>query len=73
MSNVSIDADIKAKCGPNAVGTFMEYLLDYARPETRLAGESAIARDLAEMAEPDRRVAGIILDRVRNGKRDVFC
>jgi len=66
-------ADIKAKCGPNAVGTFLEYLLDYARPETLRAGEAAIARDLAEMNDPDRRVASVILDRVRAGKRDVFC
>ncbi|MEY6432028.1 [FeFe] hydrogenase H-cluster radical SAM maturase HydG [Thioalkalicoccus limnaeus] len=66
-------ADIKAKCGPNSVGTFMEYLLDYAQPETVLAGEAAIARDLAEMADADRRVANLILDRVRHGKRDVFC
>jgi 2-iminoacetate synthase len=66
-------ADIKSKCGPNAVGTFMEYLLDYAPPETVRVGEGAIARDLTEMEDEERRVSTVILDRIRAGKRDVFC
>lgn len=66
-------ADIKQKCGPNSVGTFMEYLLDYGQPETVRAGEAAIARDLAEMGDAERRVSTVILDRIRSGKRDVFC
>jgi len=66
-------ADIKQKCGPNSVGTFMEYLLDYAKPETASAGEQAIERDLAEMGTEERRVSDVILDRIRSGKRDVFC
>ncbi len=66
-------ADIKSKCGPNAVGTFLEYLLDYASPTTVEAGLRAIERDLGGMSAPDRRVADVILDRVRKGKRDVYC
>lgn len=66
-------ADIKSKCGPNSVGTFMEYLLDYGCPEMVQAGEAAIAHDLAEMCDAERRVSTVILDRIRAGKRDVFC
>jgi 2-iminoacetate synthase len=66
-------ADIKEKCGPNAVGTFMEYLLDYASPTTVAAGEHAIARDIAGMGEQERRIATTIVRKVRDGKRDVYC
>jgi len=66
-------ADIKEKCGPNAVGTFMEYLLDYAGPATVEAGTRAIERDIAGMGEKERRIAKVIIDKVRGGKRDVYC
>jgi len=64
---------IKEKCAPNAVGTFLEFLIDTASPETAAAGEQAIARELETMADKERKVANRLLDMVRAGKRDVFC
>jgi len=65
--------EIKEKCGPNAVGTFLEYLLDYGSPATLAAGEKAIAAEIAAMDAKDGRVAQRLADMVRAGKRDVFC
>lgn len=64
---------IKAKCAPNALSTFEEYLLDYATDEARLAGEGAIAATLNGMEERTRRVSERLLDKVRSGQRDVYC
>jgi len=64
---------IKEKCAPNAVGTFLEYLIDYAQPDTAAAGETAIAAEVEEMADKERRVSARLIEMVRAGKRDVFC
>ncbi len=64
---------IKAKCAPNALSTFEEYLLDYAGEEERLAGECAIAASLDGMEERTRRVSEKLLSKVRSGQRDVYC
>ena len=65
--------DIKQHCSPNALSTFLEYLLDYGSPETRAAGERTIAESLAAMEEGARRKAEAMLERVRQGERDVYC
>ena len=65
--------EIKRHCDPNALSTFLEYLLDYGSPATRAAGEALIARRLGTMAEPERRRTEKMLARVRAGERDVFC
>ncbi|HCJ11035.1 MAG TPA: [FeFe] hydrogenase H-cluster radical SAM maturase HydG, partial [Clostridiales bacterium] len=58
---------------PNAILTFKEYLLDYASPATRAAGERAIAEHLREIpneavrAETVRRLA-----RLEAGERDLY-
>ena len=49
--------DIKAHCDPNALSTFLEYLLDYASPETRAAGETLIAETLPTMSESEQRTS----------------
>lgn len=64
---------IKDHCDPNALSTFLEYLLDYAPSETRAVGEAAIAASLEGMAEVPRRRAEAMLAKVRAGQRDVFC
>ncbi len=64
---------IKEKCGPNALSTFREYLLDYGTPEARLAGDAVITADLARMSPRTRKVAEGMIARVNAGKRDVFC
>ena len=64
---------IQEKCGPNAVSTFCEYLLDYASPETLEAGMKAIEREIAEMEPAAQEVARLLVKQVKAGKRDVFC
>jgi len=65
--------DIKDHCGPNALSTFLEYLLDYAAPETRASGEATIAHSLATMNDALRAKTEKMLAMVRDGKRDVYC
>lgn len=64
--------EIKHHCDPNALSTFLEYLLDYASPATREAGEQRITAVLAEMDDRQRRTAETLMGQVRAGKRDVF-
>jgi 2-iminoacetate synthase len=65
--------EIKNHCDPNALSTFLEYLLDYASPETRAVGEECVTRSLAAMTPGQRGVSERMLRDVREGKRDVFC
>lgn len=65
--------EIKAHCDPNAVSTFLEYLIDYASPGTRAAGERCIESFMAEMSESARRRTEVLVDKVRKGQRDVLC
>jgi 2-iminoacetate synthase len=65
--------DIKAHCDPNAVSTFVEYLLDYASPETRAIGERCIDAFMREMSESARSRTQALVAQVREGKRDVLC
>jgi 2-iminoacetate synthase len=55
----AIPGFIKRYCTPNALTTLMEYLTDYASPQTREAGLRRIAEELdalePEMAEKTRR------------------
>ncbi|MFZ5802369.1 MAG: [FeFe] hydrogenase H-cluster radical SAM maturase HydG [Candidatus Omnitrophota bacterium] len=64
---------IKAHCDPNALSTFLEYLLDFGDGETREQGEAAIQKVLAGMPEVGRRRAEAMLQKIREGKRDVYC
>ena len=65
--------DIKHHCDPNALSTFLEYLLDYGSDETRAAGEELIERKVAEMDDVRREHTVKMLGRVRGGARDVLC
>ena len=47
----AIPGFIKRFCTPNALSTLMEYLVDYATPDTSAAGERIIAAELAKMEE----------------------
>ncbi|MDR0453697.1 MAG: [FeFe] hydrogenase H-cluster radical SAM maturase HydG [Deferribacteraceae bacterium] len=67
-------AFIKEFCLPNAITTFAEYLADYAPDELRRSGEAAIAAQIAEIDNNDRR--DILSDRLRQiacGQRDIYC
>ena len=63
---------IKYRCDPNALSTFMEYLLDYATPGTRQVGERLVETVLKDMDDKQRRISTKLLDRVRAGERDVY-
>ncbi len=63
---------IKSYCGVNALSTFVEYLQNYASPETKAAGEDCIRRTLEGMPEGLRARAQSLMDRVRSGDRDVY-
>jgi 2-iminoacetate synthase len=65
--------DIKQHCDPNGLSTFLEYLIDYASPETRAVGERCIADALAGMDEWPRERATQLMTQVQSGKRDVYC
>jgi 2-iminoacetate synthase len=47
----AIPGFIKRYCTPNALTTLTEYLVDYASPETRAAGEKQIKIELAKLEE----------------------
>lgn len=70
----AIPGFIRRFCTPNALTTLLEYLVDYASPETRLAGEARIREELAKIPDGDakdgllRRLENI----AREGKRDLY-
>ncbi len=70
----AIPGFIQNLCTPNALSTLMEYLVDYASPETRAAGEAAVRREIKKMPEGQRKRQ--LLDRLRriveNDERDLY-
>jgi 2-iminoacetate synthase len=65
--------EIKEHCDPNALSTFLEYLLDYGSPRSRATGERLIDATLARMNARERRVSEKLMARVRAGERDAYC
>lgn len=65
--------DIKHHCDPNALSTFLEYLLDYGSDETKAIGEELITRKIAEMDPVRATHTQKMIDKVRAGRRDVLC
>lgn len=65
--------NIKSHCNPNAISTFMEYLMDYASYETRLIGEDLIDDVIDSMEGVARERAFLLLEKVKKGKRDIYC
>ena len=58
-------------CHPNALMTLKEYLMDYARPDTRTLGEALIEKEIASI--PKANVQEIVRKRLKlieNGERD---
>lgn len=64
--------NIKTKCGPNALSTYLEYLLDYTPDGLENIGRQAIERELSTMDEKARKRAEKMLDSVEKGQRDVY-
>jgi 2-iminoacetate synthase len=63
---------IREMCGPNALSSFMEYMMDYGSDDTVAAGEKAISAEIAAMETKPRRWSETMMRKVREGKRDVF-
>jgi 2-iminoacetate synthase len=60
-------------CQPNAISTFKEYLLDYATPETRAAGEEVIEREIRKIKDANvRQKLEEKLSLVEKGERDLY-
>ena len=58
-------------CGPNALMTLKEYLMDYASEATREIGGAVIARELEKIPNPKvREIARRNLIAIEHGKRD---
>jgi len=69
----AIPGFIKKFCTPNAVLTFLEYMEDYASPQTRAAGMRQIQRELKRM--PDGARKRRLLERIeliKEGDRDLY-
>lgn len=64
---------IKYHCSPNALSTYMEYLIDYASPETREAGFELIRQKIEESGDPKwKEISQRLIDEVKSGRRDCF-
>lgn len=58
-------------CLPNALMTLKEYLIDYASPDTKAAGEAVIAKQLLNIPnEKTREIATKNIAAIANGERD---
>ena len=69
--NLAKSGKVHEFCIPNAILTLKEYLLDFASPATREAGEQVISRHLKAL---DLNIAVVVESRLReieNGIRDV--
>ena len=71
---LAIPGFIQRFCTPNALSTLMEYLMDYASPETRAAGEKLIAEQLAKMPDsPQKKELARRLEAIRTtDQRDLY-
>jgi 2-iminoacetate synthase len=70
----AIPGFIQRFCTPNALSTALEYLVDYASPETRAAGEKLIVAEVAKLV--DSPLKQELLDRLRRiretDERDLY-
>ena len=70
----AIPGFIKRYCTPNALSTLLEYLVDYAAPETFAAGQKLIDAELAQMEDgPMKQELIKRLERIRTSDdRDLY-
>lgn len=64
--------DIKNFCKPNGMFTFMEYLMDYASPDTKAKGLDLLQLLTHDFAEPRRSKIIENLDKIAKGERDLY-
>jgi 2-iminoacetate synthase len=65
--------DIKLHCGPNALSSFKEYLMNYASSQTAEVGNTLIQKTISEMTGIAKQRAEKLVKRVEAGKDDVYC
>ncbi|NCB07105.1 MAG: [FeFe] hydrogenase H-cluster radical SAM maturase HydG [Bacteroidia bacterium] len=65
--------DIKLHCAPNALSSFKEYLQNYAKPETAEIGNALIHSTIESMSGVARQRAEKLVQRVIDGRDDVYC
>jgi 2-iminoacetate synthase len=65
--------DIKKHCDPNALSTFLEYLTDYGSDKTKEIGEKLIKSHIIAMDKDLSAFVELQLQKVREGKRDIYC
>jgi 2-iminoacetate synthase len=71
----AIPGFIEQLCTPNALSTLLEYLVDYASPDTRAIGEQTLQREVAAMPATNPHRAELLnrLERIRTtDDRDLF-
>ena len=66
------ECGMRSQCSPNSIASFEEFLLNYATPFTREAGERLIARKLPQMSDVERGAAERLLQKVKSGRMDEF-
>jgi 2-iminoacetate synthase len=64
--------DIHHMCGPNALLSLKEYLIDFAEGETREQGERVLNECLADLDPKLRKKTTELLARIEAGDRDVY-
>lgn len=65
------NGQIQNCCHPNALMTLKEYLMDYAKPDTREIGDKLIESEIKNV--PNEKVRGIVIDnlaKIEQGSRD---
>lgn len=70
--NLAKPGKIKDMCLPNAIVTFAEYLSDHASDSTKNIGENLIAKEISSMPAEQQTITKNLLQKIKNGKRDVF-
>lgn len=65
---------VKNFCTPNGILTLLEYLLDYASPETKAKGLKAIEKNLATVPNENKLKQNLLdkIEKVKQGRRDLF-
>jgi 2-iminoacetate synthase len=64
--------EIHNMCGPNALLSLKEYLIDYAEGETEAEGERVLAECLSDLSPNLRKKTAEMLARIEKGERDVY-
>jgi 2-iminoacetate synthase len=65
--------EIKKHCDPNALSTFLEYLKDYGSEKTVEIGEKLIKSHIIGMDKNLAAFTELQLQKIHEGKRDVYC